>query len=176
MQQILQFTTSYTVQQMTIFNRIASKIYPNPKGRRRRIFNVVLGTFGVVISALTYQSGGALWLVAMSCIVGLWYLVAAVWHYRIMGQQSYQARPKGVEFMRFTFDKSGMVVENATGYSRFTFDEVKCVAEGKTLFVLFTSEAERQGYLIPKEDLPSVDAFRVMMETQYGCKVEQFKC
>lgn len=174
MQQILQLTTKYTVAEMTVFNRIANKIYPNKRAQRFRILYFVLGFFGLFVSVMTYREGGALWLALMAFLIGIWYLIAAVWHYRIMGRQSFKARPEGVELMRFTFDKSGMIVENALGHSRFTFEEVVKIAEGKTLFVFFTSTEQRQGFLVPKHILEDVEGFRTMVKSQYPCGIETF--
>lgn len=174
MKQIWQLTTAYTIPEMATFNRIAGKMYPNQKAKITRWVYLLIGLVGIGVGISAMDDASTLWVAFLSGGLGVLYLISFFGHYYIMGYQTQRARPKEVETMSYTFDKMGMVVENATGHSRYSPNEIAKIAEGKKLFIFFTGEF-RQGFVIPKRVLEDVDGFRTMIQTLFDCDIEQFK-
>lgn len=170
---MLQISTTYTVSDMAMFNRMAVKIYPNKRIGLQRALRGFIGVLGFLAGGLSLRQGVTPW-VSIPCILcGFAYLLSSILHYRIMGYQTQISRPKGVESMSFTFDKLGMVAENAQGHGRFSPDDIAHITESKHLFALFVKE-NRQGFVIPKRALDDVDGFRTLVQTQYPCPFTKF--
>jgi hypothetical protein len=149
-----EWNVTYTLEDMTVFNRVARKVY-------RRVFSVVIRLAALVVGMGALFTGGMLlsigeWFqAAQGLVLGVLLLVLATSMDQLSARLSYRLLMKGTGKIRVTLDPGGLREESAKGMSTYHYSAFIGCYHCQERYLLFLDK--KHGIILPQAALTAGD-------------------